>query len=791
MMKSLIFPSRTASILIPNLVFNPSKSLSSVSNFVPIRNPHFIPEVRSLRSPSSSFSYSSSSPDENGHCYQTEGEIHVIVGPMFAGKTTTLLHRMKSESSNGRFQARDSDNFRNVDKTLKNLCLSGRLAEAVRLLCHTGQQVDSETYSLLLQDCIFKKYYHHGRRIHSQMVVVGFLPNEYLKIKLLILYAKSGDLVTAHILFNRLLMPNVISWNTMIAGYVQKGLEEMGLSLYYNMRQSGLTPDQFTFASVFRACATLAMLEQGKRVHAVLIKNQISGNVVVNSALIDMYFKCSCPYDGHLVFDKALDKNVVTWTSLISGYGQHGRVKEVLDVFHRMIDEGFRPNNITFLAVLSACSHGGLVGEGWNYFRAMRRDYGIQPREKHYAAMVDLLGRSGRLDEAYEFVRNAPFKDHPVIWGALLQACKVYGNMDMVKIAAKNYFELEPENVGKYVVLSNAYATFGEWSNVAEIRSVLKELGMKKEPGYSMIETLAIISTSRLLAYKQLFHFGEMRSIFSFQLWMNQNVAIIKSSKDTRYGLDSIVTHDGEKLPCWPLEALSSFKERIGIEAYHKLEVIGIDEAQFFDDLYDFCIKAADHDGKTVIVAGLDGDYLRRSFGVLDIIPIAESVTKLKARCELCGKPAFFTLRKTEETERELVAGADVYMPVCRKHYVSGQGVKEAARTVLETHKLLHGDCDFVAAERRSNLNLITHHSRQVTVQPQANDFPCCLSPFTPLLLTSHPPAALLLTPVIRHQPALGSESPVTSRHSTADAGQPSSHLSSCSSPSLPSRSGA
>nr|XP_043610350.1 thymidine kinase a-like isoform X1 [Erigeron canadensis] len=170
-----------------------------------------------------------------------------------------------------------------------------------------------------------------------------------------------------------------------------------------------------------------------------------------------------------------------------------------------------------------------------------------------------------------------------------------------------------------------------------------------------------------------------------------RNVAVIKSSKDTRYGLDSIVTHDGEKLPCWPLEALSSFKERIGLEAYHKLEVIGIDEAQFFDDLHDFCIKAADHDGKTVIVAGLDGDYLRRSFGVLDIIPIAESITKLKARCELCGKPASFTLRKTEETERELVAGADVYMPVCRTHYASGQVVKEAARTVLETQKIRCG----------------------------------------------------------------------------------------------------
>ncbi|KAJ7946395.1 Thymidine kinase [Quillaja saponaria] len=165
-----------------------------------------------------------------------------------------------------------------------------------------------------------------------------------------------------------------------------------------------------------------------------------------------------------------------------------------------------------------------------------------------------------------------------------------------------------------------------------------------------------------------------------------RNVAIIKSSKDTRYGLDSIVTHDGVKLPCQALTDLSSFKQNYGLDAYEELDVIGIDEAQFFEDLYDFCRETADHDGKTVIVTGLDGDYLRRSFGsVLDIIPLADSVTKLTARCELCGKRAFFTLRKTEEKQTELIGGADVYMPVCRQHYVSGQAVIETTRHVLES----------------------------------------------------------------------------------------------------------
>ncbi|GAB2300997.1 hypothetical protein Dimus_035034 [Dionaea muscipula] len=167
-----------------------------------------------------------------------------------------------------------------------------------------------------------------------------------------------------------------------------------------------------------------------------------------------------------------------------------------------------------------------------------------------------------------------------------------------------------------------------------------------------------------------------------------RSVAVIKSNKDTRYGLDSIVTHDGAKYPCFALKDLSSFRDKFGPRAYDELEVIGIDEAQFFEDLYDFCQRAADHDGKTVIVAGLDGDYLRRSFGsVLDIIPLADSVTKLTARCEMCGKLAHFTLRKTEETETEVIGGADVYMPVCRQHYVSGQVVIEAARIILQ-HKV-------------------------------------------------------------------------------------------------------
>lgn len=375
-----------------------------------------------------------------------------------------------------------------LDETLKGLCCSGRLLEAVAILCTTKLQVYPQTYSLLLQECIFRKEFKTGRTVHAQMIIVGFLPNIYLNTKLLILYAKAGDLETAQVIFDRLPSKSLVSYNVMISGYVQKGLDEVGLSLYNKMRQKGLTADQFTFASIFRACASLARLEQGKQAHGVMIKSKIRENVVVNSSLMDMYFKCSNPSDGQRVFDKSLDKNVITWTSLISGYGQLGRAFEVIEIFHKMIDKGFRPNYVTFLAVLCACSHGGLVNEGWGCFSSMKRDYGIKPRGKHFAAMVDLLGRAGRVKEAYDFVQSSSCEDHSVIWGALLGACRMHGDMELLKIAAKKFFELDPENAGKYVVLSNAYAAFGSWVNVAEVRGLMRELRVKKEPGYSWIE---------------------------------------------------------------------------------------------------------------------------------------------------------------------------------------------------------------------------------------------------------------------------------------------------------------
>ncbi|KAK7855447.1 pentatricopeptide repeat-containing protein [Quercus suber] len=332
------------------------------------------------------------------------------------------------------------------------------------LLCSTGVQVEPRTMLFYCRNAYLEKSIRRGEE-SCPMVVVGYDPMR--------------DLGTDHVLFDNL-REKLGFMNAMIAGSGVKSLLQDETDWFYSR--------QYTFASVFRACATLATLEHGKQAHGVMIKCQIRENVVVNSALMDMYFKCSSLSDGHRVFDKSLNRNVVMWTALISGYGQHGKVVEVLESFHRMKTEGFKPNYVTFLSVLSACSHGGLLDEGWAYFSSMNKDYGIQPRGQHYAAIVDLLGRAGRLQEAYEFVLNSPCKEHSVIWGALLGACRLHGDMNLVKLAAKKFFELEPENPGKYVVLSNAYATSGFWENAAEVRAVMRESGIIKEPGYSRIE---------------------------------------------------------------------------------------------------------------------------------------------------------------------------------------------------------------------------------------------------------------------------------------------------------------
>ncbi|CAL5053858.1 unnamed protein product [Urochloa decumbens] len=379
-------------------------------------------------------------------------------------------------------------------RMLRSLCITGDLSKAVHLLCQSAVCPGARTYSLLLQECVNRRDVRLGKRIHARMVATGFHCGEYITTKLLIFYAKIGDLGCTQKLFDGMPHRSVVAWNAMISGCARGDAEaqERAVDLFVAMRAEGLAPDQFTFSSALCACARLAALECGRRVHAVAAKSACvaGGNVFASSALVDMYLKCGCPEDARRAFAAAPERNVTMWTAAISGHGQLGRAAEALALFDRMADDGLRPNDVTFLAVLSACAHAGLVSEGLRRFASMSSEYGVTPRGPHYAAVVDMLARVGRLRDAYELVKNLPdCQEHSVVWGALLGACRKHGgDVALVELAARRFFRLQPGNAGKYVVLANTYAAREMWDSVAGAHEAMRALGVKKDRAWSAVE---------------------------------------------------------------------------------------------------------------------------------------------------------------------------------------------------------------------------------------------------------------------------------------------------------------
>ncbi|CAM0909933.1 unnamed protein product [Alopecurus aequalis] len=377
-------------------------------------------------------------------------------------------------------------------RKLRSLCIAGDLSEAVSLLHRSAVCPVPGTYALLLQECVNRKDAKLGKRIHARMVSTGYRCGDYIATKLLIFYAKIGELGVAQSLFDGMPRRGVVAWNALISACTRGRLEAQAVAMFGSMRAEGLRPDQFTFASVLCACARLAALEQGRRVHGVMAKSGdiVAGNVFANSALVDMYLKCSSAEDARRAFVAAPERNVTMWTAVISGHGQHGHVCEALALFGEMTRNGFRPNDVTFLAVLSACAHGGLVDEGLRHFSSMPSDYGLTPKAEHYAAVVDMLARVGRLHDAYELVKNLPHcQEHSVVWGALLGACRKHGgDVRLVELIARRFFQLQPGNAGKYVVLANTYAACDMWDTVAGMHEAMKSLGIRKDPAWSSVE---------------------------------------------------------------------------------------------------------------------------------------------------------------------------------------------------------------------------------------------------------------------------------------------------------------
>jgi len=301
-------------------------------------------------------------------------------------------------------------------------------------------------------------------------------------------FAQSGRMEEALQLFEKMPEQTTESWTAIIKGYAQHGFNNDAIKFFSQMQLAGIKPNQSTLISVLTACASLAALEHGKQVHDHILRMRFEPDVHVGSILITMYVKCGSIGNAQHVFNRASKRDLVLWNAMISGFAQHGHGKEALQLFQQMQQAGMKPDKITFVGVLSACRHTGLVNEGRRYFDIMRRDYHISPTAEHCACMVDLLGRFGSLEKAEDFIKSMHFEPDAVVWGALLGACRIHLNLEIAERAAEHLFELEPQNAGTYVLMSNLYAVTGRWDDVAKMRQTMKNRGIQKVPGSSWIQ---------------------------------------------------------------------------------------------------------------------------------------------------------------------------------------------------------------------------------------------------------------------------------------------------------------
>lgn len=327
-----------------------------------------------------------------------------------------------------------------------------------------------------------------GMELHGNIIKVGLHGKCHVGSAITDMYAKCGRLDLAHKVFQAMSERDAVCWNTMITSCSQNGKPAEAIDLFRQMGMEGAKYDSVSISSVLSACANLPALYYGKEIHGFMIRRDVISDIFCASALIDTYAKCGNLDFSRQIFDLMPNKNEVSWNSIIAAYGNHGCLKDSLTLFHEMLENGSLPDHVTFLGLISACGHVGEVDEGIRCFNCMTEDYGIPAQMEHYASMVDLFGRAGRLSQAFETIQSMPFSPDAGVWGTLLGACRVHGNVELAEVASKHLFELEPQNSGYYILLSNIHADAGKWGRVHKIRSMMKERGVQKVPGYSWIE---------------------------------------------------------------------------------------------------------------------------------------------------------------------------------------------------------------------------------------------------------------------------------------------------------------
>ncbi|XP_019092113.1 PREDICTED: putative pentatricopeptide repeat-containing protein At3g23330 [Camelina sativa] len=368
---------------------------------------------------------------------------------------------------------------------------SGMYEDGLRMVREMGTtdlKPDAFTLSSVLP--IFSEYVDviKGKEIHGYAIRKGIDSDVYFGSSLVDMYAKSARIEDSERVFFGLSRRDSISWNSLVAGYVQNGRYNEALRLFRQMVMKKVRPGPVAFSSVIPACAHLATLHLGKQLHGYVLRGGFGSNIFISSALVDMYSKCGNINAARKIFDRMNVHDEVSWTAIIMGYALHGFGHEAVSLFEEMKQQGVKPNHVAFVAVLTACSHVGLVDEAWGYFNSMTKVYCLNHELEHYAAVADLLGRAGKLEEAYEFISKMRVESTGSVWSTLLSSCSVHKNLELAEKVAEKIFAIDSENMGAYVLMCNMYASNGRWKEMAKLRLRMRKKGLRKKPACSWIE---------------------------------------------------------------------------------------------------------------------------------------------------------------------------------------------------------------------------------------------------------------------------------------------------------------
>lgn len=384
---------------------------------------------------------------------------------------------------------------------MTNAVLDGRPLETIEAyfgLREAGGLPNVVSACAFFNACAGAMYLSLGEQFHGFVVKCGFEMDVSVLNSMVDFYGKCRCAGKARAVFDGMGVRNSVSWCSMVAAYAQNGAEEEAFAAYLGARRSGEEPTDFMVSSALTTCAGLLGLHLGRALHAVAVRSCIDANIFVASALVDMYGKCGCVEDAEQIFYETPQRNLVTWNAMIGGYAHIGDAQNALLVFDDMIRSGeTAPNYITLVNVITSCSRGGLTKDGYELFETMRERFGIEPRTEHYACVVDLLGRAGMEEQAYEVIQGMPMRPSISVWGALLGACKMHGKTELGRIAAEKLFELDPQDSGNHVLLSNMFASAGRWAEATDIRKEMKNVGIKKDPGCSWVTWKNVVHVFR------------------------------------------------------------------------------------------------------------------------------------------------------------------------------------------------------------------------------------------------------------------------------------------------------